>query len=99
MGKTSASGPNRVSYPSVASAATVTLPDNADTFLITGTTNITSVTASRAGREVTLVFASTPTFTDGSNLKLSADLVATADDSITLLCDGTNWVETGRSVN
>lgn len=68
---------------------------------ITGTTAITSVVATEypVGKPLTLVFASTPTFTDGGNLKLAGNLVATADDTITLVTDGTNWFEIGRAVN
>lgn len=84
----------------VASAAAVTLPSLGKVFSISGTTNITSVVATgNNGREVTLIFQSTPTFTDGSNLKLAGNLVATADDTITIVCDGTNWFEVCRSVN
>lgn len=86
-------------YQSVASATTIAIPDNADTCLITGTTTITSITAKRAGTRVTLVFAGILTFTDGSNLKLAGNFVTTADDSINLVCDGTNWFEISRSVN
>ena len=39
------------------------------------------------------------TFTDGSNLKLNGNFVTTADDTITLVYDGTNWYEMCRSVN
>jgi hypothetical protein len=89
--------------PSVASAATIALPATADFFDLTGTTSITSITASWVGRRVTLRFPSGAlTLTDGSNLKLAGNLTsaATADqDTISLICDGTNWFETGRSVN
>jgi hypothetical protein len=83
----------------IASATTATLPVNGDFFNITGTTNITSVTASRPGRMVVLKFADILTFTDGSNLKIAGDLVTSADDTISLVCDGTNWYEVCRSVN
>lgn len=83
----------------VASAATVTLPPDRVYFNITGTTNITSVTASWAGRRVVFRFAGILTFTDGSNLKLAGNLVTTADDTICLVCNGTNWYEESRSVN
>lgn len=83
----------------VASAATVTLPAHSDFFNITGTDNITSVVASWKQRRVTLKFAGILTFTDGSNLKLAGNLVTTADDTITLVCDGTDWYEVARSVN
>jgi hypothetical protein len=79
------------------------LPATADFFDLTGTTSITSITASWVGRRVTLRFPSGAlTLTDGSNLKLAGNLTsaATADqDTISLICDGTNWFETGRSVN
>jgi hypothetical protein len=83
----------------VASAATVTLPYHSDYFNITGTTTVTSVTASWIGRRVTLKFAGILTFTDGSNLKLNGNFVTSADDTITLVCDGTNWFEAARSAN
>lgn len=83
----------------VASAAAVTLPDYTDFVNITGAVGITSIVASWIGRVITLKFASTPTITDGGNLLLASTLVATADDTLTLVCDGTNWYETGRSVN
>jgi hypothetical protein len=86
--------------PTVASASTVTLPDDVSAALISGTTNITSITAAgNKGREVRLVFAGVLTFTDGSNLKLAGNFVTTADDTISLVCDGTNWYELARSVN
>lgn len=84
----------------VASAAAVTLPALGATFLITGTTSITSVVAAgNAGREVTLIFVGVLTFTDGSNLKIAGNFVTTADDTITIVCDGANWFEVCRSVN
>lgn len=84
----------------VASAATIALPPNGDVFLISGATNITSVTAQGwTGRVVRLIFQGALTFTDGLNLKLAGNLVTTADDTITLACDGTNFYELARSVN
>ena len=90
--------------PSVASAATVTIPAYAGSpalVVITGTTGITSVTASWPHRMVTLRFtdAAPGTVTDGSNLKLAGNFVPTTDDTITLICDGVNWHEVARSVN
>jgi hypothetical protein len=35
----------------------------------------------------------------GWNLKLAGNLVATADDSVTIVYDGANWYEKSRSVN
>lgn len=83
----------------VASAATITV--SGKIFHVTGTTTITSVSATgvSAGTEITIIFDGVLTFTDGSNLKLAGDFVTTADDTITLVYDGSNWYETARSVN
>lgn len=83
----------------VASAASIVPTGN--TFHVTGTTNITSIDGSNvpAGAEITIIFDGALTFTDGSNLKLAGNFVTTADDTITLKWDGTNWYEKGRSVN
>lgn len=82
-----------------ASAAAMPVP-TARVVNVTGAVAITSIASGGAeGQIVTYVFASTPTFTDGSNLKLAGNLVATADDTITLVCTGDNWYEVGRSVN
>lgn len=83
----------------VASATTVTITGTVTH--ISGTTTITSVsgTGHVAGHRITLIFDGILTFTDGSNLKLAGDFVTSADDSITLVFDGTNWYEVARSVN
>lgn len=83
----------------VASAATITATGNL--FHVTGTTTITSVsgTGVTAGTEITIIFDGALTFTDGSNLKLAGNFVTTADSTITLKYDGTNWFEVCRSVN
>ena len=86
-------------YGTVASAAALTLPSGATVVQVTGTTSITSITAQTAGRRVTLIFTGILTVTDGSNLKLATNFVTTADDTITLVSDGTNWYEEARSVN
>ena len=84
----------------VPSGATIAIPLGARTAVISGTTTITSVTATgHSGAVVTLIFQAALTFTDGSNLKLNGNFVTTADDTITLACDGTNWYEVGRSAN
>lgn len=82
----------------VASAANVDLL-SANIPHISGTTTITSVTIQPAGRCVSLIFDDVLTFTDGSNLKLAGNFVTTADDTISLCSDGTNWYENARSVN
>jgi hypothetical protein len=84
----------------VASATALPLPTGR-VFHVTGTTTITSITSTNfgSGAVITLIFDGVLTFTDGSNLVLAGNFVTTADDSITLVYDGTNWYETSRSVN
>jgi hypothetical protein len=86
--------------PNVASAAALVLPAGPKNYTISGTTNITSIVATgHTGDTVTLIFAGILTFTDGNNLKLSANFVTSDNDTITLFCDGTNWFEKSRSAN
>ena len=86
--------------PAVAAAA-LSIPYPGEVFLVSGGTAITSIDAAStiARRRVVLIFSGTPTFTDGGNLKIAGNLVASADDTITLVCDGTDWYEVGRAVN
>lgn len=84
----------------IASAATITIPIGQRVATISGTTGITSITATgHSGAVVTLIFQGALTVTDGSNLRLAGNFTTTADDTLTLACDGTNWFETSRSVN
>lgn len=87
----------------VASATALTLPlgsKDHEHFIISGTTDITSVVATGwVGRSVTLHFEDVLTFTDGSNLALAGNFVTSANDTITLGCIGATWEETGRSAN
>ncbi len=84
---------------SVASAATITVPPGCEFLTVTGTTNITSITAGYTGQRVILFFTGILTVTDGSNLGLNGNFVTTANDTLTLVSDGTNWFETARSAN
>lgn len=92
--------PNKV-VPTVASAAAFTVPVGESIVIVSGTTNITSlpINDGHEGSTVTLIFQDVLTFTDGSNLVLAGNFSTSADDTITLVCDGTNWYETSRSAN
>ena len=92
-----AENPNTLVIPS---SATLYLPQEMDTVLISGTTGITSIFASlHAGRRMTLIFQDVVTVTDGSNLKLNGSFTSAANGTLTLTCDGTNWYEISRSAN
>jgi hypothetical protein len=91
---------NNPDIPDVTAAATITLSTAQNVFRISGTTGITSInTAGHAGHQVTLIFVSTPTVTDGSNLRWAGNFTATDSDTLTLVCDGSDWYEVARSVN
>lgn len=83
----------------VESAATITLPFNSSYVVVNGTTTITSITPGRDQQRVSLRFSGALTVTDGGNLVLAGNFVTTSSDTLSLICDGTNWFETGRSVN
>lgn len=87
----------------LASGATLT-PGAGNVFVVTGTADITSITANTedAGRVIWLIFsgtAATTGVTDGSNLKMAGNFGYSPDDTMCLVCDGTNWYEVSRSAN
>lgn len=85
----------------VASAASITL-SKLPLVTISGTADITSITAGTVGQRVTLLFsgnAAATGVTDGSNLVLAGNFAYTTNDTMDLISDGTNWYEVGRSVN
>jgi hypothetical protein len=86
-------------FAQVTSAATVALPAVGEVIGIFGNTTITTITNPICGRRVTLIFSSSLTVTDGSNLKLAGNLSAGPSTTLTLVGDGTNWNEASRSVN
>ena len=88
---------------SVASAASVLLPANGDLFTITGTTNFGGLAHGWAGRRVTLIFADNLTVFSGTgavtNMKLlsGGNLTTSAGAVLSLVHNGIQWYETGRS--
>lgn len=85
----------------VASAAAIV--PTGHLFHVTGTTNITSITATGVadGTVIRIVFDGSLTFTDGSNLKLAGNFSTSADDTISLVYSATDtaWFELARSAN
>lgn len=82
-------------------ASTSAITPTSNLFHLTGTTSVTSITSTNvpAGAEITLIADGNVTITDGSNLKLAGNFAMTADDTLTLKYDGSNFYETGRSIN
>lgn len=83
----------------VASAKTMTISSGVSLVKVSGTSEIKKVNATVAGHLVVFKFASTAKVLDGENLKLVSEFKATSDDTLTLICDGTNWYEVARSAN
>ena len=84
----------------VASAATLAIPNNTSRFFnVTGTTGITDIAGKREDREIVLKFNGGLTVTDGGNLSLNGNFSATANDTLTLACNGSTWFEVSRSAN
>lgn len=92
--------------PTIASASIITVPTTGSLFKVTGTTGISAVnlTASYIGKEITLIFAASLSVTHNSGttvntIKLNggANFSATADDTLTLVSDGNQWIEKARS--
>jgi hypothetical protein len=89
----------------VTSAATTALPfptsAKLEVIQITGNTGCTSMTdpAAWPGKTVELLFTGTPTWTKGGNLHLNSNITATVGTTLTVVSDGTNWYEIGRSIN
>ena len=77
----------------VASGTSITLGDDGNQFDITGTTTIQTITIKQAGSIVWLKFDGALTLTDNTgNLELQgADITISAEDTVGLLSDGTNW--------
>lgn len=84
-----------IPMPTVASTAAMTLPTHSGVVKVTGTANITSIVPGYHGERVTLIFTATAAgtgLTDGAGtLRLGSNFVYTADDAITLVCDGGAW--------
>lgn len=94
----------------VASAGDLTLGADGNVFSITGTTTINAITTTnwQAGSEITLIFAAALTVSNnvagGANtakLRLNGgvNFSATANDVLKLVYNGTDWLETSRSLN
>ena len=65
-------------------------------------TTITNFTNGQTGQIIYIIFTNAnATITDGANMKLqgAANFVSTADDTMTMVYDGTAWFELARSVN
>lgn len=95
----------------LASANDITLAQGVHKYAVTGTTTIKTIDASGipTGYEIAMLFSTSLTVDDGSGTGLgtrkeielngSADFSATANDVLTLIYNGSKWVEKSRSAN
>ena len=78
----------------------VTQPDS--TLFVAGNTNFGTISATYKGHVIRLVFSGTPTVINGTNIRLNGavNFVASANDVLTLVCNGTEWLQAApASVN
>lgn len=77
------------------------IPSQGEVFNISGNTSFGQLAYGYAGRKVTLVFSGTPTVYNATgtvnNMRLSSNFVAAAGRTLTLIHNGTQWYEVGRS--
>lgn len=83
----------------ITAANTIAPKNNLALAKVKGTTEIKKVTATSDGHRLVLKFKESVKVVKGENLKLKENFEATADDTLSLVCDGTNWYEVGRSAN
>lgn len=93
---------NNIFIPSVPSASAVDLPRHANFVEITGTTNINTLVGGWCGRQVTLRFISTLTVahtfaTNAIKLTSGANYAVSANSTLTVVHNGVQWFEVGRS--
>lgn len=87
----------------IVSSTNIDLPLNGTLILLTGGVSISALSgaSSYVGRVITLLFSTNTTVVNGSGCLLAGGInfSATANDTLTLVSNGTNWVEVSRSVN
>jgi hypothetical protein len=89
---------DNLNFPTKASGTTIEV-QWAPYIEITGTTEIKKITATFIGHRITLKFKESVKVVVGENLKIGTTFEATADDTMVLICDGTNWHELSRKAN
>ena len=61
-------------------------------------TQINNLISASTGQRITLMFVGVTTVSGAGNMKLDSAYVSTSNSTISFLYDGTNWLETGRSI-
>lgn len=79
------------SMPTLVSATSIAATVGYDTFNVSGTTNIATITNGWVGRTITLCFAGALSLATGGNLAVLANRTVLAGDQVTLTFNGTAW--------
>lgn len=95
-----------IKSPTIPSAATLDVPINGDTFLVSGTTSFGALRYGWLGRTVTLIFTGSLTVFNsrggvngqGISLNGGVNFSATPNSALTLRNNGNQWFEIGRSI-
>ena len=86
--------------PTVASASTLAPPAGFRYFYVSGTTTINNIQVSQRDRVITIIFTDSVTVSDAvGNIRLNGNFAANNHDALTVLYDGTAWIELSRSPN
>lgn len=92
---------SNVKSPTIASADPLPLPPYGDTFIVTGSTGFGNLAGGWAGRKITLIFSGALTVfssvgtTNSMFLKGSQNFVTGPNSTLTLVHNGSQWVEVG----
>lgn len=83
----------------IVSADPLAINPDGEVFEVLGTTNFGTITGGYAGRKITLIFAGALTVVDGGNLNIAGNFTTTAGSTLSLVHNGTAWLQTSRSNN
>ncbi|HME03569.1 MAG TPA: right-handed parallel beta-helix repeat-containing protein [Solirubrobacteraceae bacterium] len=85
----------------IPAASRLSLPRDVTVATVTGTATISELDTAEAevGRVLYLRFAEGGAVAGGPNLILASPFIAPANSVLSLVCDGTTWYETSRSIN
>lgn len=87
--------------PTIASADPLPITGDSQYYEVTGTTSFGTISnpAAYTGKTLILKFNNVLTVIDGVNVNLNGNFVTSANDTLTLVSDGTAYYEVARSVN
>lgn len=96
VGWSNPAGAGKINARIMNTASTLDALSTCDYYELSSGTTITSISPTYAGHKITLRFIDNAQVTDGSNLKLAGNFTGSGGRILSLVCDGTDWYETGR---